>query len=84
MMTMKDNPEWVNSAHTQLPTDRYRVRTLVLCGLSFVVVLLLSPSTQAAQLDCLVKPEMYVELSSPVDSVLETILVDTGDVAHGR
>lgn len=33
----------------------------------------------AANLDCLVKPEMYVELSSPVDSVLEEILVDTGD-----
>jgi len=34
---------------------------------------------EAAELDCLVKPEMYVELSSPVDSVLEEILVETGD-----
>jgi RND family efflux transporter MFP subunit len=34
----------------------------------------------AAELDCLVKPEMYVEVSSPVVSVLEQILVETGDV----
>jgi len=34
----------------------------------------------AAELDCLVKPEMYVEVSSPVVSVLEEILVETGDV----
>jgi RND family efflux transporter MFP subunit len=33
----------------------------------------------AAELDCLVKPEMYVELSSPVESVLEDILVEIGD-----
>ena len=36
----------------------------------------------AAELDCLVKPEMYVEVSSPVVSVLEEILVDTGDVVE--
>jgi RND family efflux transporter MFP subunit len=36
-------------------------------------------SLQAAELDCLVKPEMYVELSSPVESVLEEILVEIGD-----
>ena len=34
----------------------------------------------AAELDCLIKPEMYVEVSSPVVSVLEEILVETGDV----
>jgi RND family efflux transporter MFP subunit len=34
----------------------------------------------AAELDCLVKPEMYVEVSSPVISVLEEILVEVGDV----
>ncbi len=40
---------------------------------------------RAAELDCLVKPEMYVDLSSPVDSVLEEILVETGDtVAKGQ
>lgn len=36
--------------------------------------------TYAAELDCLVKPEMYVEVSSPVVSVLEQVLVETGDV----
>ncbi len=32
------------------------------------------------ELDCLVKPEMYVDLSSPVDGVLETILVNKSDI----
>ena len=32
-----------------------------------------------AELDCLVKPEMYVDVSSPVISVLEEILVETGE-----
>ncbi len=42
-------------------------------------------SLQAAELDCLVKPEMYVELSSPVESVVEEILVEIGDsVARGQ
>jgi RND family efflux transporter MFP subunit len=33
----------------------------------------------AAELDCLVKPEMYIELSSPAAGVLEKLLVDKGD-----
>lgn len=33
----------------------------------------------AAQLDCLIKPEMYVELSSPTAGVLEKLLIDKGD-----
>ena len=41
---------------------------------------LYSGRSAAAELDCLVKPEMYVEVSSPVVSTLESILVDTGDV----
>ena len=32
-----------------------------------------------AELDCLVRPEMYIELSSPVDSTLKSMLVKTGD-----
>jgi len=39
-------------------------------------------SLQAAELDCLVKPEMYVELSSPVESVLEEIMVEIGDTVE--
>ncbi len=34
---------------------------------------------EKAVLDCLVKPEMYVELSSSVDAILDQVLVDTGD-----
>lgn len=33
----------------------------------------------AANLDCMVKPEMYVELSSPVTGTVEALLVDKGD-----
>ncbi|MEQ1635603.1 MAG: efflux RND transporter periplasmic adaptor subunit [Methylococcales bacterium] len=29
------------------------------------------------ELDCMVKPEMYIELSSPVDGVLDSLLVET-------
>lgn len=35
-------------------------------------------ASELAELDCMVKPEMYVELSSPVDGVLESLLVDKG------
>lgn len=36
-------------------------------------------AAESAELDCLVKPEMYVELSSPVDTILEEMLVRPGD-----
>lgn len=32
-----------------------------------------------AELDCLVKPEMYIDLSSPVDTTLKKMLVSIGD-----
>ena len=38
-----------------------------------------TPPALADQLDCLVKPEMYVELSSAVDSVVDQILVEAGE-----
>lgn len=79
MIKMKRNTGWGNYSHALLLAGGDRVRAIMLSGLFFIMALLLSPSVQAATLDCLVKPEMYVELSSPVDSVLETILVDTGD-----
>jgi len=41
---------------------------------------LFAGQASAAELDCLVKPQMYVEVSSPVISVLEEILVETGDM----
>ncbi len=39
-----------------------------------------SGSSDAAELDCLIKPKMYVEVSSAVDSVVERVLVETGEV----
>jgi len=48
-------------------------------------VMFLSSPSSGAELDCLVKPEMYVELSSPVESVVEEILIEIGDsVAKGQ
>ena len=49
-------------------------------GLLCLLLMSLAFAARGAELDCLVKPEVYVELSSPVDSVLEEILVKTGDV----
>ncbi len=50
--------------------------------LALLVTMIAVPRVQAAELDCLVKPEMYVELSSPVESVLEEILVQIGDTVE--
>ena len=53
-----------------------------------LVMLLASPfamAEQQAELDCLVRPEMYIELSSPVDTTLKEMLVKTGDnIAKGQ
>jgi len=62
----------------------FRIGVGLTCLLA-ITLLLASPRARAAELDCLVKPEMYVELSSPVDSVMEKMLVETGDtVARGQ
>jgi len=50
-----------------------------LLGLSVTLFCAPLMATEKALLDCLVKPEMYVELSSSVDAILEQMLVDTGD-----
>ncbi|TPQ24360.1 efflux RND transporter periplasmic adaptor subunit [Methylomonas koyamae] len=48
-------------------------------------LLLNRADVSAANLDCMVKPEMYVELSSPVAGIVETLLVDKGDrVSRGQ
>jgi len=59
-----------------------RIRRYPLCrSWAFVVcACLFTAQSAAAELDCLVKPEQYVEVSSPVVSVLEEILVETGDI----
>ncbi|MCK5828803.1 MAG: efflux RND transporter periplasmic adaptor subunit [Methylococcales bacterium] len=35
-------------------------------------------AAELAELDCIVKPEMYVELSSPVNGILEKLIVEKG------
>ena len=53
------------------------INSTVLC-----LLMILSPTlliaTEHAQLDCMVKPEMYVELSSPVNGIIETFWLKKG------
>ncbi len=73
---MPREPQIRPSVVTREPTALHRSLAVLL------LVLLLGAAfgVRGAELDCLVKPDVYVELSSPVDSVLEEILVETGDV----
>ena len=50
-----------------------------LFSISAILSLLPVGFATAADLDCMVKPEMYVELSSPVTGVIENLLADKGD-----
>jgi len=50
----------------------------ILCSCYFAPL----QAAETTELDCMVKPEMYVELSSPVDGVLESVLVETSDVVQ--
>lgn len=56
---------------------RLAQKITVLLTLQFCWLPLLA--ADKAELDCLVRPEMYIELSSPVDTTLKKILVQTGD-----
>jgi len=65
---------------------RYRAKRVLdakkfpqLLGLSITLFCAPLIANEKAVLDCLVKPEMYVELSSSVDAILEEMLVATGD-----
>ena len=48
-------------------------------SLLWLTGLMTASAVNAAELDCLVKPEMYIELSSPVDSIVKQVLIETGD-----
>lgn len=82
MMNMKRVPTQENTEAEQA-ASRYeklgKFLVVVFC-LLWLIVLFTTTKARAAELDCLVKPEMYVELSSPVESIIEEILVETGDV----
>lgn len=55
------------------------ITLILICSSSRLV------AAESAELDCLVKPEMYIELSSPVDTILEQMLVRPGDfVSKGQ
>ena len=66
------------------PRPRSSIQALA-AALLCLLLLSLAFAARGAELDCLVKPEVYVELSSPVDSVLEKIMVQPGDaVSRGQ
>ena len=54
-------------------------KIIQLLGLTITLFCAPLMATEKAVLDCLVKPEMYVDLSSSVDAILDKMLVDTGD-----
>ena len=54
-------------------------------GNMLLSISILQGTAQAAELDCMVKPEMYIELSSPATGVLEKLFVNKGDrVSKGQ
>ena len=57
--------------------NTFKDRNALLCLITFFSFPL--QAMQNAELDCMVKPEMYVDLSSPVDGVMEKLLVKKGD-----
>jgi len=67
--------------HLAYSANRFVIDKNVIQLLGLSIALFCAPlmANQKAVLDCLVKPEMYVELSSSVDAILEQMLVDTGD-----
>ncbi|MCP4486733.1 MAG: efflux RND transporter periplasmic adaptor subunit [Gammaproteobacteria bacterium] len=56
-------------------------KTSFTTSLSILLPLIYQPlmAEQTAELDCLVRPEMYIELSSPVETTLKAMLVNVGD-----
>ena len=87
MMQAQRHPNPKFRVRVKIIDSRQRRQSLMpfLLMLTITAVIAFMARAEAAELDCLVKPEMYVELSSPVDSVLEKILVETGDtVAKGQ
>jgi len=64
--------------------DRHQKRNnkswqILLIAVSFFAINSIVWSKQYTELDCLVKPEMYVDLSSPVDGVLQQVHVNKSD-----
>ncbi len=57
----------------------YKIQTGLLISVLFLVISPLLNAQDKTTLDCLVKPEMYIDISSPVDGVLETVLVNKTD-----
>jgi RND family efflux transporter MFP subunit len=87
MMKLKRAPlrEKILREHSTNMHERSGRLLIIIFCLLWLTALIASPHALGAELDCLVKPQMYVELSSPVDSVMEQVLVDTGDtVVRGQ
>ncbi len=53
--------------------------TDILSGILMLMIHLQVFAEEKATLDCLVKPEMYIDISSPVNGILETVAVNKSD-----
>ncbi|MGZ8927746.1 MAG: efflux RND transporter periplasmic adaptor subunit [Methylobacter sp.] len=64
------------NSHPLFSMNPKLITIMFILGSGYVAAL---QAAETTELDCMVKPEMYVELSSPVDGVLESVLVETSD-----
>lgn len=55
------------------------LRDIIPVAVAFAVSLIAGPVQAAVELDCMVKPDMYINVASPVDGVLQEVLVGVSD-----
>jgi RND family efflux transporter MFP subunit len=83
MRVVKKLPQFASGTIAQVEKSRFGYARFI--HFLFVALIVLSCPIQAAELDCMVKPEMYIELSSPIAGVLEKLYVNKGDhVSKGQ
>ena len=76
MENLNNQKGWANHS---VPNNTTQIKSSLFC-LIFVLSPSLLQASERAELDCMVKPEMYIELSSPVDGILESQLVEKNDL----
>lgn len=78
----KSNPKAIAWQHSNASRPKYHTIAVVAAVLLLIGTALVSGRAGAAELECLVKPEAYIEISSAVDSILESVLVKPGDTVE--
>ena len=65
-----------------MDTTNIIIKWLLISCITMPLAAISAPAQEYTELDCLVKPEMYVDISSPVDGVLASVLVNKGDIVN--